>query len=169
MDKELFKQKLSQVAEWQIPKLTDTDIREARKRATGRGRPTNEALYEQQHLEQFLEQYGGVNPTAPAELVKVKCQPVDCEHCGKFCENGRQTEIKQYESNKKRHWREKCVTCNQFKNPWTGAFDLDPATACHKWNAFLRDTKGAYKTARNKALKETDVIIRSYPDTKEPL
>lgn len=169
MDNELFKQKLSEVAEWQIPKLKEWEIKEAKKSARGKYKRTEEELYQIEHEQAFLEIYGGVNPTAPAELIKLKCQGHDCESCGRYCENGQHTEKKLYEANNKKHWREKCVTCNKFKNPISGKFDLDPSVAAHKWNAFLRDTKGAYKTARNKALEETSVLIRSYPDTTEPL
>lgn len=167
MDKKLYEQLLSEVAEWTVPKLSATDIREAKKR--GRGRPTNESIYEEQNLLKFLEQHGGVNPTYPPELKKLKCQGHNCQDCGEYCPNGRHTEKKMYEANRTRHWREKCVTCNKFKNPLTGEFDLDPSIASHKWNQFLRDTKGAYKTKRNTALAETTAIIRKYPDTEEPL
>ena len=32
MDKELFKQKLSEVADWHIPKLAETDIKESKRK-----------------------------------------------------------------------------------------------------------------------------------------
>jgi hypothetical protein len=63
MDKELFKQKLSEVADWHIPKLNETDIKESKRKGRGRGRPSVEDLYQQEHQEVFLDLFNGINPT----------------------------------------------------------------------------------------------------------
>ena len=72
MDDKKFKELLSQVADWQIPKLSQTEIKEARQR--NRGRRSNEELYQEEHEETFLELFEGHNPTMAPELLKVKNQ-----------------------------------------------------------------------------------------------
>lgn len=182
MDKKLFEQRLTEVSEWQIPKLTETDIKEARQRQRGRGRVSNEELYQQAQEDLFIEEFDGINPTHPPQIVKLKNLGCVCDDCGRHCENGRHLEKKIYEANKKRHWREKCLTCDRFKNPYTGEFDLAPSVASTKWNAYLRETKNAYASKGNlQKAKIADQrravvisenhseIIRFYPDTKQPL
>lgn len=156
MDDELFKQKLSEVAEWIIPKLSKTDANEVKKRA--RGRKSAEERYQEEHEEIFTELFQGVNPTHPPELVKVKCQATICPDCGCECSQGRHKEIKFYETGAKkvRNWRERCITCNKNKNPFTGKFDLTPSEAPHVWTVFLREVKGIYKTAGNQARNNLD-------------
>lgn len=166
MDNEEFKRKLSEVAEWRIPKTEKEQTISARKK---RGRKSNEERYEEEHEQVFLELFEGVNPTYPPMLVKLKCQATTCEDCGKYCANGRQKEKKLYETNKKRHWREKCVTCERFQNPFTGEFDLVSSNAAIKWNEFLRNSKMKYRTATNQLRQQIleenpNIIIRSYPE-----
>jgi hypothetical protein len=167
MDQELFKQKLAEVAEFTQPKFTDTDLRELGKAARGRGRPSTESIQEQQHLEEFLRLHGGVNPTVPLELVKVKCATT-CEACGLDCPNGRTVDSKLYKVSGQKHWREKCMACMKTKNPITGKFDLTPQEAPHRWAEYYRRTKGIYNTTANQ-LREANCIIRKYPDTDQPL
>lgn len=171
MDDELFKQKLSEVAQWRMPStVTGTKSGEA-KRPRKRGRPSAEDLYQEEHEQVFLEMFNGINPTFPLQLVKVKCQSTICEDCGKLCENGINKEKKQYESNKIKHWRERCVTCGFCQNPYTGAFDLPSAKASMVWNSYLRETKGAYVSKGNlakqaKNSQETITIHREISSDK---
>lgn len=173
MDDKLFKQKLTEVAEWQLPKLSVTDIKEAKQRHRGRGRPSNEDLYQEAHEEIFIELFNGINPTVPPELLKLKNSAVDCEDCGKLCENGRLKEIKRYVSNNKVNWREHCMTCQRWQDPYTGNFTLANSNVSVVWNSYLRDVKRRYSTDQedqeNQELVEDPIVIRSYPDTEEPL
>lgn len=135
MENELFKQKLSEVADWEIPKLSPTDVREAKKRARGRGRPTNEELYEQEHEEVFLEIFQGVNPTHPAELKNLKICAVDCPDCGRHCSNGRREEIKYYPEvpGHVAHRRRRCLECNKYRDPEFGTWDLPQGPAAQRY------------------------------------
>ncbi len=160
MDDKLFKKLLSQVADWHIPKLTETDLKLSKQSKRGKGRPSNEELYQQSHEEIFLDLYNGVNPTHPPQILKLKNQSCECKDCGKNCENGRHKEKKLYEANKKRHWRERCITCGMFQNPYTGVFDLPPGKSSVVWNYYLRDVKTRYKP------KETEGTITFYRDGK---
>jgi hypothetical protein len=63
MDKQLFEQLLSQVADWEIPKLKEWEIKEAKKSARGKHKRTEEELYQIEHEAMFKEIFGGVNPT----------------------------------------------------------------------------------------------------------
>lgn len=161
MDPELFKQRLTEVAEWQTPKLSITDIKDAQQRRRPRGRPTDEQLFQEQNLREFIEHFGDSNPTMPPELLKLKTQAETCAACGRHCESGRHLEKKIYEANRTRHWREKCVTCNRFQNPYTGEFDLDPSIASTKWNSYLRETKNARKTQGNPPKAKTNSMIQT--------
>lgn len=149
MDNELFKQRLSEVAEWAIPKLTKTDINEAKSRA--RGRRSAEQRYQEEHEQVFAEIFEGINPTHPPEVLKVKNQATVCDDCGCHCAEGRKKEKKLYDTGGKKNWRERCLTCNRNKNPFTGEYDLTPQQASHVWTEFLRVTKGTYKTQGNAA------------------
>lgn len=146
MNDEEFKRKLSEVAEWKIPDTPRETSLNAKKK---RGRKSNEDEYMELREEIFYEEFGGVNPTYPPMLLKVKCQPTTCEDCGKICENGRKKEKKLYDTNRN-HWREKCVTCGMNQNPYTGKFDLTPGQAAVQWSDWLRKTN-----PRNKSPKKT--------------
>jgi hypothetical protein len=138
MNNEEFKRKLNEVAEWHIPKikLNGTERRKLR------GRLSNEDKYQDEHEQIFFEIFGGVNPTTTPEITKVRRAACTCEDCGKHCPNGREKEAKLYETNGKKHWREKCLTCKLSMNPRTGVFDLPNATAASEWNGWIRKDKG---------------------------
>lgn len=175
MDDKTYKQRLSEVAEWKIPDTPRETSLNAKKK---RGRKSAEDEYMELREELFHEEFGGVNQTFPPMLLRVKVQPTTCDDCGDICPNGRQKEKKLYETGqgKARTWRERCLTCERAKNPFTGKFDLTPTEASRAWTNFLRETKGLYKTAGNQArammsnpngnvLKEDDEnIIISYPE-----
>jgi hypothetical protein len=135
MDKQLFEQLLSQVADWEIPKLSPTDVREAKKRARGRGRPTNEELFQEEHEEIFREIFDGVNPTMTPELKQLKVKAIDCPDCGKHCPNGRKEEIKYYAETAGHvaHQRRRCLECNRYRDPEDGTYSLPQGPACQKY------------------------------------
>lgn len=158
MDDEEFKRRLSEVADWKLPDTPRETSLNAKKK---RGRKSAEDEYQELREEIFYEEFGGVNPTYAPMLIKVKCQPTTCEDCGKLCPSGRKKEKKLYEtgSKKNRNWREKCVTCNMAKNPFTGKFDLSTQQASFVWTNYLRETKGLYKTSGNEAREKMKVVI----------
>jgi hypothetical protein len=162
MNNETFKQKLSQVADWQIPALPNSTVADINKQ---RGRKTAEEKYQEEHEEVFLDIYQGINPTHPLELTQVKCQGCACEDCGNFCANGRHLEKKLYITSGHKTWREKCITCNKSKNPFTGVFDLTPSEASNVWADYLRERKGLYSTKKNKQIAEGNVVITKYPES----
>ena len=163
MDDELFKKRLSEVAEWRIPKtITSTATGEPKRK---RGRPTAEELYQREHEEVFLEIYEGVNPTYPPQLLKLKNQATTCEDCGEHCPNGRKKETKLYDTGGKKNWRERCMTCQRSRNPFTGKFDLTFQEASFIWSDFLKERKGIYNTKKNQA-REDMGIITIHPDSK---
>lgn len=161
MDEKTFKELLTSVADWHIPKSITGNDSLAPKRK--RGRPTSEEKYQIAREQIFQQEFDGVNLTFPPQLLKLKNTAVDCSDCGQHCANGRHTEKKLHIANNKRHWRERCVTCGLSRNPITGVFDLKPGAAGVVWNDFLRNRKGLYQTERNKA-REDAGIITFYPD-----
>jgi len=152
LTKEQLNLKLSEVAEFRMPKLTPSDIKISKQKARGKGRPTKEYLYQEEHEQVFLDLFEGINPTHTPELVKVKIQAIDCEDCGAHCPNGRQMELKFYSKapNHVPHWRQRCKTCNKYKDPNTGEFTLPQGPACQ---VFLNWAKAEY-SARNKQAKK---------------
>jgi hypothetical protein len=157
MDDAEFKRKLSEVAEWKLPNTPrETSLNQKKKR----GRKSNEDEYMELREEIFYEEFNGVNPTYPPMLTKVRNCGTDCEDCGKFCEHGRQTEAKLQEKNGKKAWRRKCVTCSKYQDPFTGKFELTGQAASVKWNDFMRETKGLYKTPGNEQRKKVTVVYK---------
>jgi hypothetical protein len=130
-----YKDKLAQVAEFAVPEIAGNGNTKRPKR----GRKTLEEQYQEAHEEIFLEMFEGKNPTVQPQLVNVKIQGCMCEDCGRFCENGRRTEKRVYPTNRP-HWRERCVTCNMNKNPYTGQYDLTNKDASAYWSNWLRAT-----------------------------
>ena len=166
MNDEEFKKRLSEVAEWRIPKISSTDVKIAKQKARGKGRPTKEQLYQQEHEQVFVDLFDGINPTYTPVITKVKQCAVDCE-CGQRCERGCEQYAKGYTSQGKRYWRWRCKTCGMTKNPYSGVWDLDIQKASIVWNNFLRESKGIYESKHNTI--EENIIIRIYPDTQQPL
>lgn len=159
MKDEEFKRKLSEVAEWIIPASDNATTITAKKK---RGRKSREELYQENNEQAFLEANGGINPTIAPFITKLKCQSTTCEDCGADCPNGREKEKKIYEANKKRHWREKCLTCKMFKDPYTGKFDLPIKEAALRWNNFLRESKELQK---RKTQARKTVVVAPTPKT----
>jgi hypothetical protein len=160
MDDKEFRTRLSEVAEWKLPDTPrETSLNQKKKR----GRKSNEERYEEEHEQVFLELFDGVNPTYAPMLTKVKRCATNCDDCGEHCANGRNKEAKLQEKNGKTVWRQKCLTCNKFQNPFNGKFELTGQAASIKWNDFMRETKGAYKTAGNE--KRKAVLVKEKTKT----
>lgn len=159
MDDKEFRQRLSEVAEWKIPKTEQEQTIGAKRR---RGRKSNEERYMELREEIFQQEFDGHNPTIAPMLIRIKHTPITCDDCGELCNNGRQKEKKLYETGGKKnsHWRERCITCNRSKNPFTGKFDLSAQQASAVWTSYLRETKGMYKTAGNAARAKVKPVQR---------
>jgi hypothetical protein len=143
MKDEEYKEKLAQVAEWAVPKVTSTGNNKPIKK----GRKTKEKQFQEAHEQEFLDLFDGVNPTVQPVVTKILVQGCMCEDCGRFCEQGRKTEKKVYPNNRP-HWRERCITCNMNKNPYTGQYDLTNHESSAVWSNWLRKTSDkpyAYK------------------------
>jgi|688.fasta_scaffold544401_1 hypothetical protein len=156
MTKDELKQKLSEVAEWRQPRISISDVKRGVQKARGKGRPSREEMYQEEHEEVFADLFKGINPTHPPELVKVYIKPVDCEDCGRHCENGRQMEIKFYPATHRQvaHKRQRCLVCNKYRDPNTGEYTLAQGPACQvflNWaNAELNARKNKNPTDSNK-------------------
>lgn len=132
MNNELFKLKLSQVADWRIPKVKLDGVE--RRKLRGKGRPSQKDQEEELANPEFAE----MNPTAPPEILKIKSSAVDCGDCGQHCPNGRESESKMF-FNYRLHWRQRCITCGLNQNPYTGKWDLTNKDAAGVWNLYLRN------------------------------
>ena len=144
MDDKEFKRRLTEVADWHIP--TDADKPYAKTKRKKR----NEQLVEMVGEDDIEEvQYHGANDTIPPAVVKLRRQAVTCDDCGEYCPEGREKEAKLHTKGNKKVWRQKCLTCNRFQNPFTGEFNLTGSAASIKFNDFMRETKGVYKTRGN--------------------
>lgn len=154
MDKKLFEQKLSEVAEWRYPKIV-LDGTEKRRR---RGRPSKEESYEMAREQHMYDLYGGVNPTLGPEVTKLKFQPTECPHCHKVVDKQCHIEKRFVETVGKPHWRERCVTCNLWRNPYTGVFDICSSMIGTMWNQYLRGGE-EHRKRQKKKMQEQQVIV----------
>jgi hypothetical protein len=153
MRDEEFKKKLTEVCEWEIP--LDPDHNQSG----------------QHNRKKKLEKLGVncFNQTYPLKIVKLKHPPQSCEDCGKTVE-GRTKDITVYRNKTVCGFKEKCVNCGLHKDPYTGEFCLNGTEAAIKWNTYSRGVKKRY-TAKTLVQKdqESQVIIRKYPETLDPL
>jgi len=137
MDKELFEKKLSEVAEWEIPKVSQSDIIESTRRSRKGKKDLDDEFQEDDDEPVLLDLVNGVNPTITAELTKVKICATICDDCGKVCPNGRRKDVRLVRT-ARLHWRERCLTCNMGRDPYTGQFNLTPQEYSLKWNSFMK-------------------------------
>jgi len=165
MDHEEFKRKLTEVADWCIPK-TEKETTVTAKR---RGRRSKEQEYQELREQIFNEEFQGVNQTIPLMVTDVKRAAVTCEDCGDYCPNGRETEARLHVKNHKRAWRQKCLTCKRWQNPFNGKFELQGAAASVKFNDFMRESKMRYKTKgnqeRQRYMTENKTVIETDTET----
>lgn len=156
MDDKEFKRRLTEVADWIIP--TDVDKPYAKpKRRKKRDEQLVELVGEDSSEETPIAE--GPNPTMPPALVKLRRQAVTCDDCGEYCPNGREKEAKLHTKGNKQVWRQKCLTCKMFQNPFTGEFNLTGSAASIKFNDFMRETKGVYKTKGNAEREKVKIMI----------
>lgn len=120
MKQEEFLQRLSEVAEWCRPTITQADPRRNK-----RGRKSLEELeWEENEAEALGEEVrSGPNETIPPMVTRIKHQPIDCPDCGKTVK-GRCVQFRQC-SYPVEHFRQHCKACDLWRNPFTGQFDLE--------------------------------------------
>ena len=152
MDKEEFKRRLAEVADFEQP-IIKIDSEQRRKL---KGRKSAEDSYQEEHEAVFLDLYNGINPTQQPQLVRIKPYPTECKACGKICENGCHQEKKMYDLGGIKHWRERCLTCGMNQNPHTGKWDLDSKVASAIWANWARSIqyRNKVKLAQEQKSKE---------------
>jgi hypothetical protein len=160
MDDEVFKQKLSEVAEWRVPKLKEWEIEQAKQKARGKGRASLEDLYQEEHSKIFLEIFNGVNPTYAPEITKIKIQAVTCGDCGELCEQGRRTEIKFCAAgrNEMPYRKERCVECNLYRDPVSGKFSVSMGRAAHVFSQHAKLLWLESKSAKKITLSQDSTL-----------
>ena len=151
---ELF-QKLNEVAEFQMPKLSASEIKISKQKSRGKGRPSAEEKYQEEHEEVFLDLFEGINPTMSPELVKLHIKPQDCEDCGVHLTESREMNIKFYKKTPGHiaHWRKHCKNCNKYLDPNTGEFTLPQGPACQ---VYLNWAKSQFSLRNKQAKKDLD-------------
>jgi hypothetical protein len=179
-----FKQRLSEVADWKIPD-TPKDLGMLTRKRKGSKKHEPDEPDEPDELDEDLDSedqdqpLACVNQTHAPILLKVHVQAVDCNDCGQHCPNGRQTEAKLFKKNGQAAWKQHCITCGKFENPYTGEFNLNGLTANMKFQDYMRGSKGAYNTRANQRrvsgmltqnqevnyeIEDSDSIITVYHD-----
>ena len=158
MDKKLFLEKLSEVADWEIPKVQ----LDASQRVTLSKMRSLKTEQEDQELEddddadnndqELLESINWdttdpnydptYNPTFHPRITALK-RATTCEDCGKSCPNGRQKEKNVYTTEEgHKVWRERCKTCQMTKDPFTGQFCLNGFNVTLKYRRYAEMSKG---------------------------
>jgi hypothetical protein len=172
MDEKLFLQKLSEVAEWHRPQTGPNGAASVNKRARHPGPITQAELDEMtdQEAQDYYDQLMAYKESQPndniaPEITRVKIQAIDCEDCGKHCENGRQVQRKLCVSGQL-HWRTSCQTCGLYRDPATGKFTLTSKEVHNYLNCYYRPKLGVYKS---KYQPETKKKIEPDPEVKQRL
>ena len=152
MDDEEFKRRLTEVAEWHTP--TDADKPYAKTKRKKRNEQLMELVGDDDNQEVITD---GANDTIAPVITKLRTAACNCEDCGRHCPEGRAKEAKLHQKGDKKVWRQKCLTCKMFQNPFTGEFNLTGSVASIKFNDFMRETKGVYKTRGNEERRRVTV------------
>lgn len=146
MRDEDFKQKLSEVSEWEIPLTLDSST-------VGKYVRKNKEPTEQQDV---------INPTYPPKIKKLKTKSVECQDCHKVCEEGRHVEYRIIRNKENKSFiRRHCKTCNLYDDPYTGKFCLTGTESSQKWMSFAKPVARRYEPKSTD--RETRIVI--YEDT----
>ena len=179
MDNEEFLRRLSEVSEWYRPRLGPNGCYSVSpkniKLVEHPGEITEQELMDmsEQEAQAYYEQLVAwreqqPNESIQPEILRVKCQPVDCADCGKHCENGRRVERKLHESGGK-HWRTKCVTCGLYRDPMTGKFTVTPAQAHTYLTQIAKPKLGKYRSKYQPVKEKIAKIAKIKPPEPEPV
>ena len=151
MDNELFKKKLTEVANWGLPTLEQsTKTLGLEKHRRGRKPKIAEITDDTEDLGVIKD---GTNVTYAPMITEVKIQSCSCPDCGKFCQNGRRTEAQLYFKAGKKFVREKCAVCKRHRDPYTGEFNLSPSQSSATWHKFMGE-----ETAKKKLTPKQEII-----------
>lgn len=122
MNEKDFLDKLTELTEWEYPKIGPNGCESVVKK---KGRRSIEEIEWDENEEEMIGEEVVVsdNDTLPPKIVKLKPHVELCPDCGKLCEN----RIVESRMNHKPvvHWRTKCSVCKNYKDPFTGKFDMN--------------------------------------------
>ena len=139
MNNELFLKRLSEVCEWQYPKIADVPAEPMLEQPSDLdcdGDEVKDSLIGQP--------IRTVNDTHSPQIVKLKYQNKNCEDCGKPCPKGRKVIIQHYTSHGG-SWRESCKNCGLHRDPRTGEFTLPSSVAASVYQNLAKHT-GKYSS-----------------------
>ena len=171
MNEEEFLTRVAEVSEWHRPQTRPNGCDSVSK---GKNKPMPEhpGPITELELEEMSEHEVKVyydkllawreaqpNNSVPPEIIRVKTQPVDCPDCGLHCPLGRRTEKKLHESGSK-HWRERCVNCDTFRDPLTGQFTLSKQASHQYFIQFYKPKLGKYKSKYQPKLEVKEKATR---------
>lgn len=128
MRDEEFKQKLTEVADWEIPLDSEGSNQHLKLKKLAR-------LQQQEDVE--------VNDTLSPRILNIKYCESSCEDCGKIVQ-GRRKEIQVYRNKSVCGLKEKCVNCGLHKDPYTKEFNLTGIEASIKWNRYAKGITSRY-------------------------
>lgn len=148
MKDELFKQKLSEVAEWHMPKITLDGVE--RRKLKGK----DDQFYEQ-HREEFLKRVNYVLPGTQPVITKLLDQNKTCEDCGLQPKKPREVLIKVSEGcGLDKHLRRKCKSCDLWQDPRTGQYTVKTNNISNVWISWATE-QGLIKTKQHKTSTKT--------------
>lgn len=156
MDNEQFLKRLTELAEWEYPKIGPNGCESVVKK---RGRKSQEEQEWEANEEEMIGEEVVVsdNDTLPPRITKLKPHVELCPDCGETVLD-RTVAIKKCYTNKP-HWRQQCVTCKKHRDPRTGEFCLTGVEAQLAWQAYNRGN-GIYnsKHQTNKDTNTKDIV-----------
>ena len=121
MDQNEFLQKLSELAEWEIPRVGASGGSMPQKKIKVVEEVDLDNDDDDEEAEVVEPEVKGPNVTIAPRITKIKPQPRMCEDCHEIVEN-RKT-LRKMNFTPVTHWREKC-NCGIYKDPNTGEFTL---------------------------------------------
>jgi hypothetical protein len=172
MKDEEFKQKLSEVAEWRfvLPEEALKLTSAVKKRYYKPKRVKPVIIEPELDLDSEEEPLVVENTKPTIHLVKPKIQAVDCQDCGQHCEHGRRKEIHFYYKGQHKLIREKCITCQRHKDPYTNEFVLTPGKSNIVWHSYMKSVGGPrYQGNPNHYQFEDDGRLVEHIETDEDI
>lgn len=157
MDNELFLKKLSELTEWHRPQTGPNghpSVSKGRERKqVEKPEPVTEAELDAMTDTEVQEYYDRLvawreslpNDSVPPEIIRLKCNPHDCEDCGQTLNEHRKIECKKYDS-AGGHWRTRCANCGNYQHPHTKEFSVSQGASHQFFLNFYRPKLGKYKS-----------------------
>lgn len=82
------------------------------------------------------------NVSKTIRIQQIKHIEKQCSDCERIITD-RTVIAKRYDSPKP-HFKSRCLVCNNYKNPWTGDFDIDPKDVYQAYQFWSRNEKGIH-------------------------